>query len=331
MGFSTNDPRNYFALARQTAAGTEATTGFKFLKFLGDTGFDVGIEEEQQFEGGDGQDVGLVYRSKTNPDGQIEINARVDAFTYLSAWALGSAAAIGTSIGVGTSIYTPNSTVPALTVEQAWGGGKQIDRVSDAILTGFTIEAEAGAPWRINAPFIGGGTPYYRDGAASALTAVLESGDPAMYAGGAYLINGGTELDLLRWTYRFERQVDDDLRTVNTFRRKVIPLTRSVGLDMQVIWQDQNYYRQVQYGGGSVVPHELATGAFTAQRVLSGSQMMGIDVPNLRFTGVSVNRLVPDGQTVILDISAMGVKAGTGIVQHRVNHLTVGASAYLSP
>jgi hypothetical protein len=47
-----------------------------------------------------------------------------------------------------------------------------------------------------------------------------------MYAGGAYLVNGATEIDIRRFSYNFARQVDDDLRTVNTFRRKVIPLTR---------------------------------------------------------------------------------------------------------
>ena len=331
MGFSSNDPRNYFAMAPQSAVGSEASSGFKFVKFLGDTGFDVGIESEAIYEGGDGQDHGLVYKSKTNPDGQIEAYVRPDMWTYLSAWAMGSAAVVGTSVGVGTSIYVPNATIPALTVEQAWGGGNQIDRVSDAILTGFQVEAEAGMPWRITVPFIGGGTPYYRDGAASALSAVLESGDPAMYAGGAYLVNGATELDITRWSYNFTRNVDDDLRTVNTFRRKVIPLTREATIDFQVIWQNQALYRRINYDGGSVVAHHLPTGAFHAERILAASQMVALDIPNLRYTGVSVNRMEPDGQTVVLDVSARAVKAGTSLVQHRSIHNAVGASAYLNP
>jgi hypothetical protein len=331
MGYSSNDPRNYLAMARQTAAGVEASSGFKFVKYLGDTGFDIGIESQTQYEGGDGQDPGLVYKQKTNPDGQVVANVRPDLWTYGAAWSMGSGAALGTSVGVGTSIFVPNATLPPLTIEQAWGGGNQIDRVSDAILTGFQVEGAAGEPWVLTLPFIGGGTPYYRDGQASALSAVLESGDPAMYAGGAYLVNGATEIDIRRFSYNFARQVDDDLRTVNTFRRKVIPLTRSLELTMQIIWQDQAYYKQVQYGGGSVVPHQLATGAFHAERQLTGSQLLGLDVPNLRWTGVSVNRLVPDGQTVVLDLSAQAVKAGTGLTQIRSVHNNVGASAYLSP
>jgi len=329
MGYSSADPRNYFALAKQDDASTEAETGFKFLKYLGDTGFNPAIESESVFEGGDGQDQGLHYRSKTKPDGQIVAYARPDMFTYLSAWALGSAAVVGTSAGVGTSIYVPNATVPFLTAEQAWGGGNQIDRVMSAIVSGFQVEGEAAQPWKLSVPIIGGGTPYYRDGEASALTAVLESGDPAMYAGGAYLIDGATSLDITKWTYNFQRNVADDLFTVDTFRRKVIPLSRTVSVDFQVLWQDQALYRKINYGGGTYVPQSLATGAFHAERRLAGSQLIAIDVPLLRYTNVEVNRLMPDGETVVLDISAMAAKGATGLVQHRIVHADVGASAYL--
>lgn len=331
MGYSSNDPRAYFALARQSAVNVEAMTGFKFIKFLGDSGLDLAIETESIYEGGDGQDVGLVYKSKVKPDGQINAYARIDTWTYLSAWVLGSGAVLGTGVGIGTSIFVPNATVPYLTVEQAWGGGNQIDRAMDAILTGMTVEGEAGMPWRLSVPFVGGGTAYYRDGSASGLSPALESGDPAMYAGGAYLIDGATSLDVRRFTYTFARQVDDDLFTTSPYRRKVIPLSRSVELTMQVIWQDQAYWKNIQYGGGSQIPFALATGAFHAERQLTASQLIALDIPNLRYTNVSVNSLEPDGQTMVLDISAMGVKAGTGIVQHRSVHSGVSATAYLSP
>jgi len=328
MAFSSNDPRNYLALGRQADFDTEATA-FKFVKYLGNSGFNVELESESVYEGGDGQDHGFHYRSKTRADGQVEGYVRPEMFTYLAAWAMGSAANVGTNVGIGSNCYVPNATVPFLTVEQAWGGGNQIDRIRSAILTGINVEGEAGQPWRITAPFIGGGTPYYRDGVASALTPVLESGDPAMYAGGAYLINGATSLDIRRFSYSFERNVDDDLYTTETFRRKVVPLSRSVSLDFQVIYQDSTLYKSVVYGGGSVVPQSLATGAFRAFRVLTASQMVQIDVPNLTYLSVDVNRLEPDGQTVVLDVSAMGVRAGTSITQLRSNTLAVGASGIL--
>jgi hypothetical protein len=331
MGFSTNDPRNYFALAKQTSAEAEATTGFKFVKYLNGTALDIAIDSQSIYEGGDGMDQGLIYRQHTKPDGQIQAYVRPDMWTYLSAWTLGSAAAVGTSAEVGTSVYVPNSTSLYLTVEAAWGGGNQADRVISALLTGMTVEGQSGEPWKVTVPFIGGGTPYYRDGAASGLAPTLETGDPAMYAGGAYLLNGATEVDVMQWTYNYTRNVDDNLFTTSTFRRKVVPLSRSVSLEMQIIWQNQAYYKQIQYGGGSYVPAFLATGSFHAERQLVGSQLIAIDVPNLRFTNVSVNRLNPDGETVVLDVSAMGIRAGTSLVQHRSVHNAVTASSYLGP
>lgn len=332
MGFSSNDPRNYLAFAKQTAADTEASTGFKFLRYIGDGGFNVDLQTQSIYTGGDGQDQGLHYLQEVSPDGSFDTFAWPDQFTYLSAWALGSGVTPPSvaDTNVASHIYTPNATVPFLTAEQAWGGGNQIDRVSNAIFTGFTIEAEHGQPWKMTVPFITGGTPYWRDGAASALSATLESGNPAMYAGGAYVINGATEIDLLNWTYTFSRQVDDNLRTVSPFRRKIVPLTRSVELSGQIIHQNASYYQRVVYGGpgGTVVPFTLATGSFHGERVLTSSQLIAIDIPNLNFTGLSVNRLDPDGQTVILDFTAMGVKSGTGVVQHRAN-ITGRATSYL--
>lgn len=329
MGFSSSDPRNYVALARQADANTEASTGFKFVKYLNGTDVSPDIDTQAIFEGGDGQAQGLVYRQHTKNDGQIVAYARPDMWTYLSSWALGSAVSVGTSVAIGTSIYTPNATVAFLTVEGAWGGGNQIDRVLSAILTGFQVEGAAGEPWKVTTPYVGGGTPYFRDGAASALSPVLESGDPAMYAQGAYLIGGATEIDILQWTYNFARNVDDNLYTVNTFRRKVVPLSYTVSLDFQVIMQTQTYYKEFQYGGGSQVPATLATTAFHAERILTASQKLAVDIPFLRVTNISANRFNPDGETVVLDVSAMGVKsAGTGIVQHTSVHNAVGASAY---
>lgn len=329
MGYSSADPRNYFALAKQTAVDVEASTGFKFVRYLGNTGFDVQLDTQTIYEGGGGQDPNLSYRQHTKADGSLDAYARPDMFTYLSAWSLGSAAAVGTSVGVGTSIYTPNATMPFLTAEQAWGGGNQIDRTSNVLLTGFQVQSQAGDPWTITVPFVSGGTPYYRDGAASALTAVLETGDPAMHAGGAYIINGASTIDLRSFNYNFQRKVDDNLYTNTTFRRKVVPLTRTVSVDMQIIWQDQAYYKQVLYGGGSIVPANLATGAFHAERQLTASQLIAIDVPLLNLTDVTVNRLMPDGETVVLDIHGEGLKGGTGLVQHTSVHNAVTASSYL--
>src|SRR4051812_28236106 len=115
MGYSSSDPRNYFALAKQTAADTEASTGFKFIRYLGNTGFDIQLDTVALYEGGGGQDPTLNYRQHTKADGSLDCYSRIDSWTFLSAWALGSGAAIGTSDNLGTSIFVPNATMPFLT------------------------------------------------------------------------------------------------------------------------------------------------------------------------------------------------------------------------
>ena len=329
MAYSSNDPRNYLALAKQSAQGSEASSNFKFVKYLSG-GLAPEFETEAVYEGGDGQDVGLVYKKSINVGGEFDVFARPDTFAYLAAWAMGSGVTPPSTGGVASHIYTPNATVPFLTVEQAFGGGNTIDRAIDCIAAGFKIDAEAGAPWKITVPLVAGGSYYHRNGSASALSATLESGDPAQYQGGAYLITGATSLDVRSWTLDFSRNVDTDLFTVGLNRRTVVPLTRNLTLGMQVIMQDENLYRTILYNGGTQVDVPLASGAFHAERALTSSQLLAADVPNLKWTGVQVNRLEPDGQTVILDVAAQAVKQGTGILQLRAN-ITGQPTSYLLP
>jgi hypothetical protein len=72
----------------------------------------------------------------------------------------------------------------------------------------------------------------------------------------------------------------------------------------------------------------LASGAFHAERQLTASQLVAIDIPNLKYLNSQVNSLEPDGQTLIYDISAQPVKSGTGVVQIRAN-ITSSATSYL--
>lgn len=328
MPYSSNDPADYLAIGKQSARGTEATT-FKFVKYL-TGGVNIAQAAQTIFEGGDGQDPGLVYKSTVKPDGNFDAYGRVDTWNYLTAWAMGSGIAVASTAAVASHCYVPNSTVPLLTIEQAIGGGNQIDRVTDAIISGLTVDGQEGMPWKLSVPFIGGGTVYGRNGTASALSATLETGDPVMYAGGAYLIDGATNLDITQFSFGFTRSVDDNLFTVSPFRRAVVPLTRAYTLTFNVIYESPSLYQKILYGaaGGTISPFNLATGAFHAERILTASQMVSIDVPLLRYTDVQVNALEPNGQTMILSVTAQPLKGATSVVQLRTN-TTAQATSYL--
>lgn len=331
MAFSSNDPRNYAAIGKQSAAGTEATV-FNFPKFLNDTVVKAEEETESIFEGGDGQVQGLHFKKWVKADGELEVFARPLTFAYLSAFAMGSAVAVPSTAAadIASHCYVPNATLPALTIEHAFAGGNEIERVSDAVISGITIEGEAGMPWKVNVPFIGGGTYYYRDGSASALTASLEGALPGIYQNGAVLIDGATSLDVRKFTVQFERKIDDNLYTNQMFRRTVVPLTQECTVTAQVIFQSNALWKKIKYGTGSMPSLNLATGAFSARAGnLASSQLLGVDVPCLNYTNVALNRLNPDGETVVMDVTGKAVKSATGILQLRAN-IIGRATSYLT-
>jgi hypothetical protein len=327
--FSSNDPKDYLALAKQSAQRTEATTGFKFLKYL-TGGLTVQQDSNTIFEGGDGQDPGLVYKTRHTADGNVDVYVRPDTFAYLSAWAMGSGVTPPSTGNVASHIYVPNSTVPFLTVEQCWGGGAQCDRALDTIINSYQLAGTKEEPWKLSVGFMAGGTVFGRNGTASALSASLESGDPAMYAGGAYVIDGATSLDVLSWNFQMNRDVDGDLFTTGVTRRDIVPLKRNYTFAAQVIVQDPALWQKVYLtaSGGTMPQVVLASGAFHAERQLTASQLVAIDIPNLKYLNSQVNSLEPDGQTLIYDISAQPVKSGTGVVQIRAN-ITSSATSYL--
>lgn len=320
MPWSTSDPRNYMAIGQQSAKGTEATT-FTFIKYNAESGFEVEQEFEVEAEGGDGQNEGLAYKTFVKADPALAANVRPELFTKLSAWIMGSQIAPPSvaAATLATHVFTPNATIPWLTVEQAFMGGNSIDRVTDSLMKKLTIEGEAGKPWRMSAEFVGGGTVYGRNGAASALTATYEANGPYMYAGGAYLIDGATRLDIEKFTFSFEREIDDSLFTVSPFRYSAVPLKQSVSLDATFVAEDDDLYQKVKYGaaGGTVIPVNLSTGSFQAQSIGGSSQMAQINVPLLYHVDAKLNRLDPDARTVHVDLISMGVKSATGIVQMR--------------
>src|SRR5688572_6544396 len=86
-GRPTNDPSDYFAWGKQSAKDVEATT-FTFPKHLDGSGWEIDDENERVREGGDGQEVGLTYRTLVKADPSVAFLARPNqtarAFAYVN-------------------------------------------------------------------------------------------------------------------------------------------------------------------------------------------------------------------------------------------------------
>lgn len=332
-GRATNEAANYFAIGKQSAKDTEATT-FLFLRHLDGTGLELNTQTQAEREGGDGQEVGLVYKSAISMDGAAVVNARPEIAGRVLAWILGSdsvAAASGSASGVANVHTAAPTTLGAsaayLTLEQMFGD--KIERVSNALPNEVTIEGEAGRPIKITTNFVGGGTPYARNAAASALTPTRESGQPFFFPGASVVIDGAGNTKITKFKQSIRRTLDEDIRTTQLFREDVVQLNFDTDLEFTLKYEDATLYDKIQMGGGTVVPIDLATGSFylySPQGAGTNQRFIETNVPVHRYTGARVNKLDPDGKTVYIDVTAMGVKGATHQLFTRVQ--TASAAAF---
>lgn len=320
-GWATNNPSDYFALGKQSAKGTEAST-FIFLRHKDGTGLDGDEDVTSEREGGDGQEVGLRYKNLVKMDGAVNANARPQVALYLLGGVLGKTATVIGADGAGipsTCVkirMVPNATLPYFTAEQRFAD--EIERVSDGKVVSVEISGEAGKAAVLSANFIGGGTPYRRDAAASSLTPTREVGDPVFFPRGSYVLNGAGNTKITKFKASLKRNVDDGVQTTELFRDDVIELTADYDLDFTIKYEDKTLYDLIRYAGGSMVPLTLTTGAFNAYmtNAAAGTLLRGVGVsfPLIQFAGAKVNKLDPDGKTVYLDVSAMTIKGATDSV-----------------
>lgn len=319
-GLPTNDPLNYFAFGKQTALDTDATT-FTFLRHLDGTGWETEQESDRIREGGDGQEVGLSYRTMVKGDGNAVVLARTSVAGKLWAAVLGSdsiATAGAASLARHTAV--PVASLPYFTMEQRFGG--IIERGLNNQVTGLTLEGEPGKPWKYTAAFLNGGTITFR-AIASTLTPTRESGigKPHFYPNGSYVLDGFASYatDLTKVRIEVTRGVDDGIQTTGLNRADLVPLNFDVNVDVTVKFTSPDFYQKAQYTGGSNIPQLFATGSLDittyTQAPITGSQtasaMMRVVVPVLEWIDAKVNKLDPDGKTMYLDLAGANIRNST--------------------
>ncbi len=322
----TNEPANYLAVGKQAAKDTEATT-FYYTKQLNGSGFQVGWNEQQEREGGDGQEVSLRYKDMIKADGAINANARYGWAGRCFAWFLGgesvaSVAAGATSVQVHTAFL--QGSAPYLTVDQRYAD--EIERADNCILNTITITGQAGRPIKIDAQFIAGGTVYQRD-IASALTPARETGRPFFYPYGSYVFDGFASYSTKVTKFKIEaqRHIDDTIQTVALNKEDVAPLNFDCQFDATLKYETRDYYQKIAYISGSQVQPDFATGAFTCNILTTGAAIAGpyspgvatgyllqINLPLLQYSDGKVNKLDPDGKTMYLDFVAKTIKNPAG-------------------
>lgn len=336
-GRPTNEPDNYFAIGKQSAKDTEATT-FHFLKHLDGTGLERDDNIESVREGGDGPEVGLRYRTAVSLDGAANANARPELAARLLAYVLHSDTVTDAASGFGATEAQVHTAVPThrgpsnpyyLTLEQAFAD--EIERVSNALVTTLTIEGEQGRPVKMSAEFLGGGTPYHRESPASSLTPTRESAQPYFFPNASVVLDGAANSKITKFKQTIRRGVDADIRTTSLHREDVVSLTFDTDLEFTLKYEDRTLYRKVHANGGTQVPLQaidLATGAFKFYSEFGAGTTLRFfetNQPVFEYVGARVNKLDPDGKTMYIDVTAMGIKGATHQFFSRVQTASGGA------
>jgi hypothetical protein len=317
-GRATNDPSNYFAFGLQANKNTDASTFF-FTKHMDGTGFEADNEVESIKEGGDGQQVGLRYRTMVKADGNLVTLSRNSVAARLWHGVLGSESIASAGVpSLAQHTAAPAASLPYFTIEQRQSD--LIERTSNNVITSLSEEGEAGKPWRLTAAFMSGGTYTVRD-VASTLTPARESGRPAFFPGGSYRFDGQASYgaDVTKWKLEVTRGVDDGIQTTGLNRDDVIALDLAVAVDATLKYTSRDFYKSVQFTGGSVPISALATGsldlvAYSQVSTMAASALSRRVVPLLEWTDAKINRLDPDGKTVYLDVVGADIKHATHAV-----------------
>ncbi len=334
-GRSTNEPQNYIAFAVQADQTTEGTT-FNFLRHLDGSGAEIEEQVESVREGGDGQEVGLRYKTAITFDGSLVCNSRPEITARLDALAFGADAAgalpgpaSGASGVANQHTAVPTSTLKYFTLDQYWGD--VVERGVGAQMTGLTVEFEQGRPLKRTYEFMTGGSSYRRP-AASALTPTRETGQPFMYPGASVVLSGeaasGVNTKMTKGKFTLTRNLDGDIRTTGLNREDVVGQTMDTQVEATIKYEAaSSWYDPIHYElGGTQIPFDLATGALRLTSVFgSGTQYreheIGINL--IDWTQARVNKLDPEGKTMYLDVVGMGRKSAT----HQMYSKTVCASA----
>lgn len=320
-GFPTNDPNNYIAWAKQSALDTDGTT-FHFAKHLDGSGWDIEDDVDRIREGGDGQLVGLTYRTIVRADGNVVALGRSNTAGRLWAGVLGQDS-IGSAAVPSLARHTafPAASLPYFTFEQR--AADTLERALNCQITTLTVEGEAGKPWKYTAAFLSGGTVTFRD-VASALTPTRQSDKPYFYPNGSYVFDGFASYaaDVSKWKIEVTRSVDDAIQTTGLNRSDLVPLNFDVNVDATIKYTSRDFYRKVNFNSGSNVPVNLPTGSFDVAQlgqVMTASGQFAtslhrIVVPMLEWIDAKVNRLDPDGKTMWLDVVGANVAGPTSAI-----------------
>jgi len=339
--FISNAAADYVAIGPQSAVGTpqETTSAYLFSRWLdGTTGVEHEREQTTEREGGDGQDLGLVYVEHHTGKGNLVAYARPEMLAKILGWAFGAGTVTSAA---STWPYThelyPANEARVLTYEAFAPQGAIGERLVDSKINEVQIEAEHGKPLKLTVSLNGGDSPQMR-AAGSARTVSFETDEPFYFNTGSHAVaiaGAAVGMDeVTKWTCTFTREQDEEVFGAGYGRKAITDLNRNVALELTRRFLSATAHQAVVAGGGSIGAPTVATGAFKAflTNGLSGSALRSfeLEVPLMVMQPLTRNVFEVDGQTVYEDLAAVAMKprsGGTHVIRAQVKNLLPTAIA----
>lgn len=299
----------------QTALGTPQTSApkLRFLKYLSGTDVAPEMEVQDLREGGDGLDYGFTYKSKQVVRGQLVFNARPEAAGAVLAMVLGGATWAGASAPAVHNFHTGHASAPWATIFAQHPGSALPHFITDAHLTGLTIEGNAGQALKFTVPFIG-----INHGASfAALTPTYYGDDPFLYmVNPTYVLDGNVETDIS--AFRIAMTLGFSEEQTQAITLDELPLmNRSLDIEVTRRFENPAQWQHIYYGASTnITPTSaVATGSLRAGmgNAAAAGALRQIDMfaNLLSYRGNKLTELDPDGKTVMETFSAKALKGAT--------------------
>lgn len=306
--YPASSSNSYFAVGKQPAKGTPATT-WKYGRYL--SGADIEQEQKAVYEreGGDGLFVARGYKEAHEATAKLPVYARPDIAAALLAWHMGADTVSGT--GPYSHAITYGSAAAWVSAERS-KAGQLIERIVDSKIIGLGISCEAGKRVKIDADFLG----CVPSRQTSPLTPTPESEDAFRMISGAFTVDSGANnADITGYDIKSKYDIDPVQTTALTLG-DIVEVAVNIDVDIKLKWANQDLYNKVYYGGaaGTAIVEALYGGNFIADHTYgagASQRELKLDLPNLIIAAAKVDSLDPDGKTMNLSVAAIASKVGS--------------------
>jgi hypothetical protein len=326
--FSSADPNGFIGIGMQSAQGTAQTTQtkFRFAKYLA-SDLNIELDVTDIREGGDGLNYGTTYKTKQLVTGNIVVNGRPEIAGQFLSLAMGGATWDGGSAPALHTFMTSHASFPWSTIVAQYPGSALPWTISDALIGGFTLDAEAGSPWKFTFPFTG-----ITHGATSlGLTPSLAAEQLFLYYNNpTYILGGVGDTTVNKFTFGMTLGIDQLQAQAITLDTLAV-LNRDSSFEYDRRFENPGVWEQIYYGAsGNIAPTQsVATAAFRGHVEYGAAgtlRSLELNIPLLSLRGDALSQIDPDGKTVTETITGKALQAGTHMAWMQVRN--VHASAY---